>query len=459
MRVWLALLRAFSQKAYEEQKAGENGGNELRHPEGVPHADGAEGEGEKIGDEHDDEIAQKGDDERGHPHAESFEGAADDDRERRDDEPRRDDAKGGSARFDGRIRFRKQPHELLRDGEAEDGTHRHHADAQKQGQAEDGEHAVSSPRAEVVSDEGADALHDTAHRKVDEGLQFIVDAEDEHIRLRKRRKDGVEQGDHEGGQRHVERGGDAHRIELEGDLFLCGLAEADLHGDVRPPEDDEIGKEGEALPDARRERRAHDAHFGDGAEARDEDGVEDDVRDGAHRHAEHRRDHLARRLQNFLEGEAQRQHGRKGDDDIEVFKAVRDGHFVLREHAKEGRDEEAAQPREQHAVDGAQKDAERGGAVGFAVALRPQIEGDRRVDAHAEADAHGVRKVLQREDEGDGGHGALVPLRDEVTVDNVVERVDEHGEDDGKRHLQHEGQDGLFFHEGLIHKLAPLRWG
>ena len=69
----------FSQKAYEEQEAGEDGGNELRHPEGVPHADGAEGEGEKIGDEHDDEIAQKGDDERGHPHAEPFEGAADDD--------------------------------------------------------------------------------------------------------------------------------------------------------------------------------------------------------------------------------------------------------------------------------------------------------------------------------------------------------------------------------------------
>ena len=156
---------------------------------------------------------------------------------------------------------------------------------------------------------------------------------------------------------------------------------------------------------------------------------------------------------------AQREHGRKGDDDIEVFEPVRDGRFVLREHAQEGRDEEAAQPREQHAVDGAQHDAERGGAVGFAVALRSQIEGDRRVDAHTEADAHGVRKVLQREDEGDGGHGALVPLRDKVAVDNVVERVDEHGEDDGKRHLQHEGQDGLFFHEGLIHKLAPLRWG
>lgn len=107
-------------------------------------------------------------------------------------------------------------------------------------------------------------------------------------------------------------------------------------------------------------------------------------------------------------------------------------------------------------VDGAQYDAERGSAVGFAVAFRPKIEGDRRVDAHAEADAHGVCKILQGKDEGDGGHGALVPLRDEVTVHNVVERADEHGEDDGKRHLQHEGKDGLFFHEGLIHKLAPL---
>ena len=79
LRVRCALLRSSFQKAYEEQEAREDGGNEFRHPEGVPHADCAEGEGEKIGDEHDDEIAQKGDDERGHPHAEPFKGAADDD--------------------------------------------------------------------------------------------------------------------------------------------------------------------------------------------------------------------------------------------------------------------------------------------------------------------------------------------------------------------------------------------
>ena len=136
---------------------------------------------------------------------------------------------------------------------------------------------------------------------------------------------------------------------------------------------------------------------------------------------------------------------------------VGDRLLVPREHPEEGGDEEGAEPGKQHAVDGAQYDAERGSTVCLAAALRPQIEGDRRVDAHAEADAHGVCKVLQGKDEGDGSHGALLPLRDEVTVHNVVERVDEHGEDDGKRHLQHEGKDGLFFHKGLIHKRAPLR--
>ena len=77
--------------------------------------------------------------------------------------------------------------------------------------------------------------------------------------------------------------------------------------------------------------------------------------------------------------------------------------------------------------------------------------GDDRVHAHAKADGHGVDEILHRVDERERGHGVLTDLRDKEAVHDIIERVDQHGNDHGQRHGQQERQDLALLHKVFLH--------
>ena len=99
--------------------------------------------------------------------------------------------------------------------------------------------------------------------------------------------------------------------------------------------------------------------------------------------------------------------------------------------------------REGHAVGG-------GGVRSVVVACAP-VEGDKGVDAYAEADGNGVHEVLDGEHEGEGRHGLLVDLGHEEAVHDVVQRVHQHGDDVGQSHRHQQREHRLRLHKSIIH--------
>ena len=89
--------------------------------------------------------------------------------------------------------------------------------------------------------------------------------------------------------------------------------------------------------------------------------------------------------------------------------------------------------------------------VGFFLILRPQIKGDHRVDTHAEAHCYGGQQILRRIDQRQRRHGILAQFRYEITVHNVVEGIECHGQHHRKCHRHYQREYFLFFHVSLIH--------
>ena len=68
--------------------------------------------------------------------------------------------------------------------------------------------------------------------------------------------------------------------------------------------------------------------------------------------------------------------------------------------------------------------------------------GNRGVDADAQAGADGDHQRLHWESQGNRSQRVLTDLGDIDTVDDVVERLDHHGDDHGQRHVEEQAADG-----------------
>ena len=93
-----------------------------------------------------------------------------------------------------------------------------------------------------------------------------------------------------------------------------------------------------------------------------------------------------------------------------------------------------------------------GGCIGLVMVACAPVEGDKGVDAHAEADGDSVHEVLDGEHEREGRHGLLIDLGHEKAVHDVVQRVHQHGDDVGQGHGHEEREDGLCLHKGIVHR-------
>ena len=99
------------------------------------------------------------------------------------------------------------------------------------------------------------------------------------------------------------------------------------------------------------------------------------------------------------------------------------------------------------------------GLIGFFVLPGTQAEGHQCIDADAKADGNGVEQVLHREDQREGRHGGFVDAGHKQAVHNVVQRVDQHGNDIGQRHRHQKREDRALFHKGVVHRRDLLSSG
>ena len=159
-----------------------------------------------------------------------------------------------------------------------------------------------------------------AGRQVEEGLQLVIDAENHHIPLPKRRKQAVEHTDEQRGQRKVQHGRHPDCIEPAGPAQGPGAARRGAAAQ-RPPDEihRQIDAERDALPKARCKRRPPNAERRAGPEAEDQHGVQNDVGDAAAKQRGHRRFHPANGLENLFKRKAKHDDGAKRKDNRAVF--------------------------------------------------------------------------------------------------------------------------------------------
>ena len=307
-------------------------------------------------------------------------------------------------------------------------------------------------RAVVVADEGAHPLYDAADGQVKEGLELVVDAQHHHIALGEGGQQVVQEGDQQGGQGQIQDGRHADGIEASfqrgvGPQGLPAQADGRCSGAV----DHEVEDEGDGLTDAGGQRCTGDAQRGHRAEAEDEDGVQQDIAHAARDEGEHGELHPAHSLKDLLEGEAGHVHDGKEEDDGGIGDAHRDDGAVGGEPGEEAGHDGRGQQGAQEAVEHREGHAVGGGCIGLVMVACAPIEGDKGVDAHAEADGDSVHEVLDGEHEGEGRHGLLIDLGHEEAVHDVVQRVHQHGDDVGQSHRHQQREHRLRFHKSIVH--------
>ena len=222
------------------------------------------------------------------------------------------------------------------------------------------------------------------------------------------------------------------------------MAQAQVHLRVLAMVEDNRHDRTQALTDHRRPGGAGNAHLWEAEQAKNEDRIEDDVRDRADQLRDHGIDRAASRLQKALKRDLAEHAERAQHTDVQIRDTVlNDGRDVrLRTHI--GADaEQAANEHEQIAQQRQQQTVDRNLIDALGVFL-PQRARQQRIDADAKADGNGNDDVLQRERHGHGRECILTDARDKNAVHDIIQRLHEHGDHHRDRH----GQQELIFRHG-----------
>ena len=186
------------------------------------------------------------------------------------------------------------------------------------------------------------------------------------------------------------------------------------------------------LADVRGNGGTVDAHGRASEIAEDQDGIQNDIGDAPRHHAVHGHLHPAGGLKQLLIHQLNGHDDGGGEDDQRISSAVIEDLLVVGIQTKERRNDGKADPGEKNAVEDAQQDPQRPRLGSFLLLLCSQIEGHRRIDADAEADAHRADDILYGKHQGEGRHGILADLRHKIAVYDVVQGVDQHGQHHGQ---------------------------
>ena len=395
-----------------------------------------------------DELARQGDDGCIDAGTQRLEGGAQDDAHRGHGEAPGDGAQGADG----------HAHEFvagIEDGQQQLGGELEHGEADQHdgeschgGELQGLHHALGIPGTVVEGHDGDDGVVDAEQRHEEEGLELEIDAEDAGGGLGEALEDLVDAEVHDGADAHHDDGGDAHTQDRADNvaiglhvaaaqlLELLVVSAVQVHGqDGGDPLTDDGGQSG-----------AGDAHFGQTEPAEDQDGIQDDVGDRAHGLGDHGLEGVAAGLKETLEEDLHEDaDGADGDDgeiDAAAFQGLGDGGLA----GEEGMGEEQAEDHEQGGEQNRQQHAVARGAVGAFVVLLAQGFRQQGIDAHAHAGGAADEQVLDGEGQGKGGDGGLGDPGDIDAVHDVVQRLDEHGDHQGQRHVYKEPADGPSAH-------------
>ena len=197
------------------------------------------------------------------------------------------------------------------------------------------------------------------------------------------------------------------------------------------------------------------AHGGQSQQAEDQDGVKDDIEDGADPLDIHGDEGLASALKHPLGGDFHKDADRTDADDGEILGAVfrNDGGNALLHREKQPGTEQPEQ-RKHHAAADSQQQPDIGDGLGALAVFFAQTAGKQGVHAYAGAGGKGDHEVLDGEDKRNGGEGVFADAGDKDAVYNIIQCLNEHGDDERQRHIEDELFDRhrthfVFLRDGL----------
>ncbi len=206
--------------------------------------------------------------------------------------------------------------------------------------------------------------------------------------------------------------------------------------------EDDGDNAGNELAEYRSRCGAGNAHGGEAEIAEDQNGIENDVDDGADALGDHGVQGAAGGLQEPLKGDFKELKTAKPHTDGQIDGAAGNNFLDIGLAGHEESGAENAHQRKSRNADDNQEETVEGNMTGaFRISLTERA-GHRGVDAHAEAGADGDHQRLHGECQRNGGQGVFTDLRHVDAVHNVVKRLNDHGDDHGQGHVEQQLSHG-----------------
>lgn len=309
--------------------------------------------------------------------------------------------------------------------------------------AEGGHHTVLVAGAVVKTQNRQQALVEAEYRHEHEGLQLEVQAEYRVSGGGEGGQDPIEGHGHHCADRLHHNGRHTDYVNILDDLEVGAEAtEADV--DIVIPESDHQGgyHHGQDLAGHSGDGGARHAHGREAQQAKDHDGVQNNVGEGADQLEDHGPDHVAGCLQGLFQGDLHKHAKRKHAADRNIGAAHPDDLRVCFKEFKEGGGKEPAIDGKQRPGANGQQNAVGCGGVCLFLPALAQTPGDQAGDAHRGAHGKGDEKVLQGEGQADGGQAFFTDLSHKIAVNNVVKCLHQHGKHGWQRHGEDQGQHG-----------------
>ncbi len=273
------------------------------------------------------------------------------------------------------------------------------------------------------------------HRHKGKGLQLEIGAKNRNGGLRKADQDDIHAHLHHRADGLHDNAGQANGVNIaQGAAVEAEAPQGHLDGVALGKHDHQGHNAGQNLADDGGNGGTLYPHGGAAQQAKNHNGVQNQVGDGTGEHKHHGPDHVAGGLQNLFNGNLQKH--TKGEDahHRKVIGAPGGSGGVFSKGANESAGEEKAEQQKHQVAAHGQHNAVAGGAVGgFAVAFA-QAARNKRVKPHAGANRNRGDQHLDGKGQRDGGEGTFAQLGHKNAVHNVVKGLHQHGKHGGYGH-------------------------
>lgn len=210
--------------------------------------------------------------------------------------------------------------------------------------------------------------------------------------------------------------------KLQGDLLVLSLMEENGQG------------EGYKLTKYGGDGGAGHAQAGESQKTKDQNGIQDDIDDGAGSLGDHVIEGLSGGLQQPFKGDLQEDTDAEDSDDLQILRAILNDPGIGSLGSKKRAGTERPEDGKDQTADKIQKQTVAGSSVHLLLIAFSQAPGKKGVHTNAESGRHRDHKSLYGKGQRNGGQRIFTELCHKHAVYNIIKGLYQHGQHHGKRY-------------------------